>query len=148
MDYRLVPTKASRLAADMYRVQLINFRFMPLAYRVPFQSTCGVFWTLYLSLLNAKWVHVSFTQYRADYCYQGVRGTKSRRQSQAHPRVKPSIPSAFLSWYFGQQASVLASITFVALARLSSSRAYLVHGVNSLLLCPNMYVRGGRHHCL
>ncbi|KAI0724326.1 hypothetical protein C8T65DRAFT_563362 [Cerioporus squamosus] len=34
--------------------QLINFRFMPLPYRVPFQSTCGVFWTLYLSLLNAK----------------------------------------------------------------------------------------------
>jgi len=34
--------------------QLINFRFMPLPYRVPFQATCGVFWTLYLSLLNAK----------------------------------------------------------------------------------------------
>lgn len=27
---------------------------MPLAYRVPFQSTCGVFWTLYLSLLNSR----------------------------------------------------------------------------------------------
>ncbi|TFY77108.1 hypothetical protein EWM64_g6906 [Hericium alpestre] len=34
--------------------QFINFRFMPLSYRVPFQQTCGVFWTLYLSLLNAK----------------------------------------------------------------------------------------------
>ncbi|KAI0762617.1 hypothetical protein C8Q74DRAFT_1207785 [Fomes fomentarius] len=34
--------------------QLINFRYMPLPYRVPFQSTCGLFWTLYLSLLNAK----------------------------------------------------------------------------------------------
>ncbi|EPQ60936.1 hypothetical protein GLOTRDRAFT_68985 [Gloeophyllum trabeum ATCC 11539] len=34
--------------------QLINFRYMPLPYRVPFQSTCGVFWTLYLSILNAK----------------------------------------------------------------------------------------------
>ncbi|KAI0085617.1 hypothetical protein BDY19DRAFT_430348 [Irpex rosettiformis] len=34
--------------------QLINFRFMPLAYRVPFQSTCGVFWTLYLSIANSK----------------------------------------------------------------------------------------------
>ncbi|KAG1715786.1 hypothetical protein ID866_1362 [Astraeus odoratus] len=34
--------------------QLINFRYMPLPYRIPFQSTCGVFWTLYLSLLNAK----------------------------------------------------------------------------------------------
>lgn len=33
--------------------QLINFRFMPLPYRVPFQSTCGVFWTLYLSFLNS-----------------------------------------------------------------------------------------------
>lgn len=27
---------------------------MPLPYRVPFQSTCGVFWTLYLSLLNSR----------------------------------------------------------------------------------------------
>lgn len=35
-------------------IQLINFRFMPLAYRVPFQASCGVFWTLYLSLLNAR----------------------------------------------------------------------------------------------
>jgi len=34
--------------------QLINFRYMPLAYRVPFSQTCGVFWNLYLSLLNAK----------------------------------------------------------------------------------------------
>ncbi|KAI0343916.1 hypothetical protein BDW22DRAFT_1355142 [Trametopsis cervina] len=34
--------------------QLINFRFMPLAYRVPFQSTCGVFWTLYLSIANSQ----------------------------------------------------------------------------------------------
>jgi len=34
-------------------IQMINFRFMPLAYRVPFQSTCGVFWTVYLSLLNS-----------------------------------------------------------------------------------------------
>ncbi|KAI0936071.1 hypothetical protein AcV5_004305 [Taiwanofungus camphoratus] len=34
--------------------QLINFRYMPLAYRVPFQSTCGVFWTLYLSILNSR----------------------------------------------------------------------------------------------
>ncbi|PCH33428.1 hypothetical protein WOLCODRAFT_64036 [Wolfiporia cocos MD-104 SS10] len=34
--------------------QLVNFRFMPLAYRVPFQSSCGVFWTLYLSILNSR----------------------------------------------------------------------------------------------
>jgi len=34
--------------------QLVNFRYMPLPYRVPFQSCCGVFWTLYLSSLNAK----------------------------------------------------------------------------------------------
>ncbi|KAK0198606.1 hypothetical protein F5146DRAFT_99239 [Armillaria mellea] len=34
--------------------QLINFRFMPLPYRVPFQSTCGVFWTLYLSIINSN----------------------------------------------------------------------------------------------
>ncbi|KAF8624777.1 hypothetical protein AX15_005667 [Amanita polypyramis BW_CC] len=34
--------------------QLVNFRYMPLPYRVPFQSTCGVFWTLYLSTINAR----------------------------------------------------------------------------------------------
>ncbi|KAJ7900114.1 hypothetical protein B0H14DRAFT_2672343 [Mycena olivaceomarginata] len=34
-------------------LQFVNFRFLPLAYRVPFQSTCGVFWTLYLSTVNA-----------------------------------------------------------------------------------------------
>lgn len=34
--------------------QLINFRYMPLPYRVPFQSTCGVFWTLYLSIANSR----------------------------------------------------------------------------------------------
>ena len=40
--------------------QYINFRFMPLAYRVPFQSSCGVFWTLYLSTINSKYVPRSF----------------------------------------------------------------------------------------
>ncbi|KAI0082244.1 hypothetical protein K474DRAFT_1655605 [Panus rudis PR-1116 ss-1] len=34
--------------------QLVNFRYMPLPMRVPFQSTCGVFWTLYLSIANAR----------------------------------------------------------------------------------------------
>ncbi|KAK0551317.1 hypothetical protein OC861_002409 [Tilletia horrida] len=33
-------------------VQLVNFRFVPLRYRVPFTSSVGVLWTLYLSLLN------------------------------------------------------------------------------------------------
>jgi hypothetical protein len=36
--------------------QLVNFRFMPLPYRIPFQSTCGVFWTLYLSMINSRCV--------------------------------------------------------------------------------------------
>ena len=31
---------------------------MPLAYRVPFQSSCGVFWTLYLSIANSKCVYL------------------------------------------------------------------------------------------
>ncbi|WVQ84796.1 hypothetical protein IAT38_006953 [Cryptococcus sp. DSM 104549] len=37
-------------------IQTINFKLMPIQYRVPFQSTCGIAWTLYLSLLNAKYV--------------------------------------------------------------------------------------------
>lgn len=40
-------------------LQLINFRFMPLAYRLPFQQTCGIFWTLYLSLLNSRWAMIT-----------------------------------------------------------------------------------------
>lgn len=40
-------------------VQFINFKFIPLQFRVPFQSTCGCFWTLYLSLLNASYVHLN-----------------------------------------------------------------------------------------
>jgi len=34
--------------------QLVNFRYMPLPYRVPFAQACGVFWTLYLSILNSE----------------------------------------------------------------------------------------------
>ncbi|RHZ79890.1 hypothetical protein Glove_140g153 [Diversispora epigaea] len=35
-------------------VQIINFRFLPLKYRVPFVSSIGVLWTCYLSLLNSE----------------------------------------------------------------------------------------------
>jgi len=34
--------------------QFINFRYTPPAYRVPFSQVCGVFWTLYLSILNSE----------------------------------------------------------------------------------------------
>jgi protein Mpv17 len=34
--------------------QLVNFRYMPLPYRVPFSQTVGVFWTLYLSIVNSE----------------------------------------------------------------------------------------------
>ena len=34
--------------------QIVNFRYMPLSARVPFQATCGIFWNLYLSLLNSR----------------------------------------------------------------------------------------------
>lgn len=34
--------------------QVVNFRYMPLVARVPFQATCGIFWNLYLSLLNSR----------------------------------------------------------------------------------------------
>jgi protein Mpv17 len=35
-------------------VQYINFRFLPLKYRVPFVSAVGVLWVAYLSLLNSE----------------------------------------------------------------------------------------------
>ncbi|KAG2080691.1 hypothetical protein BD769DRAFT_1554721 [Suillus cothurnatus] len=45
---------SNQLESLAYSTIMINFRYMPLPYRIPFQSTCGVFWTLYLSILNAK----------------------------------------------------------------------------------------------
>jgi len=35
-------------------VQIINFRFMPLQFQIPFVSTVGIAWTAYLSLTNAS----------------------------------------------------------------------------------------------
>ncbi|THG98509.1 hypothetical protein EW145_g7417 [Phellinidium pouzarii] len=55
--HKFVDLYASALAANWQMwplAQIVNFRYMPLAYRVPFQATCGVFWNLYLSLLNAR----------------------------------------------------------------------------------------------
>ncbi|CAB4431147.1 hypothetical protein RhiirA5_393635 [Rhizophagus irregularis] len=40
-------------------VQFVNFRFLPLKYRVPFVSSVGVLWNAYLSLLNSKVPEVS-----------------------------------------------------------------------------------------
>jgi len=34
-------------------VQLINFRVMPLRFQIPFVSTIGIAWTVYLSMKNA-----------------------------------------------------------------------------------------------
>ncbi|RUS31631.1 Mpv17/PMP22 [Jimgerdemannia flammicorona] len=33
-------------------VQFVNFRFLPLQYRLPFVSTVGILWNGYLSWLN------------------------------------------------------------------------------------------------
>lgn len=35
-------------------IQAVNFSIVPLPYRLPFQQTCGVVWSTYLSLLNAR----------------------------------------------------------------------------------------------
>jgi len=35
-------------------VQFINFKLMPLRYQIPFVSTIGIFWNMYLSLTNAS----------------------------------------------------------------------------------------------
>ncbi|WFD47062.1 hypothetical protein GLX27_001708 [Malassezia furfur] len=35
-------------------LQLFNFGVLPLRFRVPFSASCGVAWTLYLSILNQK----------------------------------------------------------------------------------------------
>ncbi|KAJ6574882.1 hypothetical protein B0H19DRAFT_1126170 [Mycena capillaripes] len=51
-----MPTLATNWSVWPF-LQFVNFRFMPLPYRVPFQSSCGVFWTLYLSTVNAKDEH-------------------------------------------------------------------------------------------
>ena len=35
-------------------VQIVNFRFMPLQFQLPFVSTVGIAWTAYLSLTNSS----------------------------------------------------------------------------------------------
>jgi protein Mpv17 len=35
-------------------IQAVNFSLVPLPYRLPFQQTCGIAWSTYLSMLNAK----------------------------------------------------------------------------------------------
>ena len=35
-------------------VQIVNFRFMPLQFQLPFVSTIGIAWTAYLSLTNSS----------------------------------------------------------------------------------------------
>lgn len=73
-NWQVWPLAQVRISSGMHCValpdivaptKLVNFRFMPLPYRVPFQSTCGVFWTLYLSLLNAKCVFILLEPKRA-----------------------------------------------------------------------------------
>lgn len=69
-------------------VQFINFRFMPLAYRVPFQQTCGVFWTLYLSLLNSTYVLLTlFLKSHSDLRDHVQRGTATRSARRPAPHA-------------------------------------------------------------
>ncbi|KAH8927219.1 hypothetical protein BT69DRAFT_1278209 [Atractiella rhizophila] len=35
-------------------IQLINFRYLPLRYRVPYSASMGVLWTIYLSYINSQ----------------------------------------------------------------------------------------------
>lgn len=35
-------------------IQAVNFTLVPLQFRLPFQQTCGILWTCYLSMLNHK----------------------------------------------------------------------------------------------
>lgn len=89
--------------------QLINFRYMPLPYRVPFQSTCGVFWTLYLSIANSRYVILRI-RWRYPHLYLLCYPTGTRRDrtnmipssghssksaqvltpSQAHSSIQPN----------------------------------------------------------
>jgi hypothetical protein len=75
-------------------LQLINFRYMSLPYRVPFQSTCGVFWTLYLSILNSK--YVCFQLWPMHYANPGAERARSRTRQTHYTQhsVKRSRPSA------------------------------------------------------
>ncbi|KAA1105635.1 hypothetical protein PGT21_013990 [Puccinia graminis f. sp. tritici] len=40
-------------------IQIFNFSFMPLQYRVPWQGSCGVLWTVFLSLSTHSSTHYS-----------------------------------------------------------------------------------------
>lgn len=94
-------------------LQLVNFRFMPLPYRVPFQSSCGVFWTLYLSLVNSRYVCP------AEACVTPV-------SHDATERTRKRI-AAMLSWKpaSGQHK---AQRELKASLHLPSTYPYFVHG--------------------
>jgi len=49
---------------------------MPLPYRVPFSQACGVFWTLYLSILNSEFVFHAFINLRTVFLTWLIREDK------------------------------------------------------------------------
>lgn len=86
---------------------------MPLPYRVPFQSSCGVFWTLYLSLVNSRYVCP------AEACVAPVSHDateRTRKRIAAMPFWKPA------SDQHKAQRELKASL------HLPSTYPYFVHG--------------------
>ena len=65
--------------------QFINFRFIPLPYRVPFQQTSGVFWTLYLSLLNSAYVFLGVSSSLLTLTCGNAEKAKNKTQSALLP---------------------------------------------------------------
>lgn len=58
-------------------IQSVNFGLVPLQYRLPFQQTCGIAWSTYLSLLNHKYVYHGRANIQAGR--QGARAARTTR---------------------------------------------------------------------
>ncbi|OZJ06834.1 hypothetical protein BZG36_00067 [Bifiguratus adelaidae] len=59
-------------------VQFVNFRYLPLQFRLPFVSTCGIAWNAYLSWLNAASKNIEDKQVAArkeETKYRGMVGS-------------------------------------------------------------------------
>ena len=109
--------------------QLINFRYMPLPYRVPFQSTCGVFWTLYLSIANSK--YVQYELLLSSRFHSAV-----QRSTVARPRRRNATDSRVLN------ASIEPAATTYHLHCTLMLSHHFVRTPSPLVALAEMYTRG------